>query len=88
MYSTYTEAKLIVAEGFIRTLKTKIYKNVTSNDNKSYLCCLNKLIDAYNKSYHLSIGKNLYIMVILLWLKKSNSFIKLLDLKLVIDQDY
>ena len=34
MYSTYTEGKLIVAQGFVRTLKAKIYKNVTSNDNK------------------------------------------------------
>ena len=31
MYSTYNEGKSVVAERFIRTLKSKIYKYVTSN---------------------------------------------------------
>ena len=30
---------------------------MTANDNKSYLGCLNKLVDEYNNSYHCSIGK-------------------------------
>ena len=30
MYSTYNEGKSVVAERFIRTLKNKIYKHMTS----------------------------------------------------------
>ena len=30
---------------------------MTCNNNKSYLACLNKLVDQYNKTYHRSIGK-------------------------------
>ena len=30
---------------------------MTCNNNKSYLVCLNKLVDQYNKTYHRSIGK-------------------------------
>ena len=48
MYSTHNEGKSVIAERFIKTLKSKIYKkNVTANDNKSYL---NKLVDQYNNT--------------------------------------
>ena len=30
---------------------------MTANDSKSYLSCLNKLIDEYNNTYHHSINK-------------------------------
>ena len=30
---------------------------MTANDNKSYLPCLNKLVDQYNNTYHHSINK-------------------------------
>ena len=30
---------------------------MTANNSKSYLPCLNKLVDHYNKTYHHSIGK-------------------------------
>ena len=58
---------------------------MTTNDNKYYLGYLNKLIDQYNNTYHRSIGKEPFIMIILLWLKKLNRVIKLLNLKLVIE---
>ena len=51
MYSTHNEGKSVIAERFIKTLKSKIYKKMTANDNKSYLLYLNKLVDQYN---HLS----------------------------------
>ena len=41
MYSTHNEGKSVIAERFIITLKSKIYKKITANDNKSYL--INKL---------------------------------------------
>ena len=58
---------------------------MTTNDNKYYLGYLNKLIDQYNNTYHRSIGREPFIMIILLWLKKLNRVIKLLNLKLVIE---
>ena len=54
MYLTH---KSIVAERFIRTLKDRMYKRITTNDSKFYLSYLNKLVDQYNNTYHCSIGK-------------------------------
>ena len=45
MYSTHSEGKSVIAERFIKTLKSKIYKRMTANDSNSYLPHLNKLID-------------------------------------------
>ena len=50
MYSTHNEGKSLIAEKFIKTLKSKIYKKMTANDSKSYLPYLNKLVDQYNNS--------------------------------------
>ena len=57
MYSTHNRGKSIVVDRFIRTLKGKIYKKMTANDNKSYLGYMNKLVEKYDNSYHLSICK-------------------------------
>ena len=45
MYSNQNEGKSVAAEGFIRTLKGKIYKKMASNNNKTYLVYLNSLVD-------------------------------------------
>ena len=37
MYSTHSEGKSVVAERFIKTLKTKIYKYMTSLYQKIYI---------------------------------------------------
>ena len=55
MYFTHNEGKLVIAERFIKTLKAKMYKKMTTNDSKSYLSYLNKLIDQYKNTYHHSI---------------------------------
>ena len=47
----------MVGERFIRTLKDKIYKNMTANISKSYQGYLNKLVDEYHNTYHCSVGK-------------------------------
>ena len=60
MYSTYNEDKSVIAERFIKTLKSKIYKKMEANDSKSYLPYLNKLVDQYNNTYHHSINKKTY----------------------------
>ena len=46
MNSTHNEGKLVIAERFIKTLKS--LKKMTANDSKSYLSYLNKLADEYN----------------------------------------
>ena len=46
MYSIRNEGKSVVAEGFIRTLKTKIYKYMTSISKNVYI---NKLDDIANE---------------------------------------
>ena len=58
--------KSVVAEMFIRTLKSEIYKIMTASNSKSYLGYLNKLVDEYNDTYHYSIGKSLFMLIILL----------------------
>ena len=57
MYSTHNEGKSVIAERFIKTLKSTIYKKRTANDNKSHLPYLNKLADQYYSTYHHSINK-------------------------------
>ena len=57
MYSTHNEGKSVISERFIKTLKSKIYKKVTANNNKSYLPYLHKLVDHYNNTDDHSINK-------------------------------
>ena len=57
MNLTHKVNKPVVAKRFIRTLKGKNYKKITTNVCKSYLRYLNKLVDEYNISYHHSIGE-------------------------------
>ena len=45
MYSTHNEGNPVFGERFMKTLKSKIYKRMTTNNNKSYLPYLNKLVD-------------------------------------------
>ena len=45
IYTTLNEGKPVMTEKFIKTLKAKIYKKMTSNESKSYLSYLNKLVD-------------------------------------------
>ena len=52
MYSTYNEVKSVVAERFIRTLKTKIYKHMTAVSKIVYFDVLNDIVDKYHNTYH------------------------------------
>ena len=58
MYSTHNEGEPVIAEMFIKTLKTKIYKKMPTNDRKSYLGYLNKLVSQCKNNYHQSFNKN------------------------------
>ena len=55
MYSTYNEEKFVVAERFIRTLKTKIYKYVTTISKNVYFDDSDNIVDEYNNTYHRTI---------------------------------
>ena len=56
MYSTHNEGKSVVAERFIRTLKGKIYKYMTSISKNVYLDKLDDIVDKYNPKCKLIIS--------------------------------
>ena len=56
MYSTYNEGKSVVAERFIRTLKNKLYKHVTSVGKNVYYDVLDDIVEKYNGTINRSIG--------------------------------
>ena len=55
MYSTNNEGKSVIAERFIRTLKNKIYKYMTSVSKNVYIDKLDDIVDEYNNTYHRTI---------------------------------
>ena len=52
VHSAHNERKWAVAERFIRTLKNKIYKYMTSVSSNTYINKLDEIINKYNNSYH------------------------------------
>ena len=52
MYSIHNEGKSVVVERFIRTLKTKIYKYMTSISKNVYIDKLDDIVNEYNNTYH------------------------------------
>ena len=84
MYSIHSEGKSVVAERFIRTLKTKIYKYMTSISKNVYIDKLDDIVNQYNNTYHRAIKikpvhvkDNTYID------SSKELIIKILNLKLV-----
>ena len=55
MYSIHYEGKSAVAEKFIRTLKNKIYKCMTSVSKKVYIDRLDDIVNECNNTYHRTI---------------------------------
>ena len=55
MYSIHNEGKSVVAERFIRTFKSKIYKYMTSISKNVYIDKLDDIVDEYNNTYHTTI---------------------------------
>ena len=55
MYSTYNEGKSVVAERFIRTLKNKLYKYMTSIGKNVYYDVLDYIVNEYNNTKHSTI---------------------------------
>ena len=55
VYSTHNEGKSVVAERFTRTLKSKIYKHMTSISKNVYIDKLDDIVDECNNTYHTTI---------------------------------
>ena len=55
MYSTYNEGKSAVAERFIRTLKSKLYKHMTAIGKNVYYDVLDDVLNKYNNTKHSTI---------------------------------
>ena len=55
MYSTYNEGKSFVAERFIRTLKNKIFKHLTTISKNVYIDVLNDMVNKYINTVHKTI---------------------------------
>ena len=85
MYSTNNEGKSVIAERFIRTLKSKIYKYMTSISKNVYINKLYDIVNEYNNTYHttikmkpIDVKDNTYINT------SKKLIIKILNLKLEI----
>ena len=55
MYSIDNEGKSAVAERFMGTLKTKIYKYMTSISKNVYIDKLDDIVNKYNNTYNRTI---------------------------------
>ena len=55
MYQIHNKGKSVVAERFIRTLKTIIYKYMTSISENVYIDKLDDIVGEYNNTYHRTI---------------------------------
>ena len=90
IYSMHNTGKSVIAERFIRTLKNKIYKRMTSILKNVYIDNLEDIVNKYNNTYH-SIIKMKPVDV--KWetyidSSKKKLIIKILNSKLVILVEY
>ena len=85
MYSIHDEGKSVIAGRFIRTLKNKIYKYMTSISNYLYINKLDDIVDEHNNTYHRTIRLSLLMLKIInILILKKKLMIDILNLKLVI----
>ena len=55
MYSTHNEGKSVIAIRFIRTLKNKFCKYMTSISKNVYIGKLDDIVNKYNNTYHITV---------------------------------
>ena len=72
MYSGNNEGKSVVVERLIKTLKSKIYKHMTTIGKNVYFNVLNDIVKNYSNSFHSSIKMKPKDV-------KDNSFIENVD---------
>ena len=68
MFSAHNEGKSVVAERFIRTLKNKIWKYMTSISKNVCIDKLDDIANKYNNTYHSTINMKPFDV-------KSNTYI-------------
>ena len=90
MYSRHNEGNSVLAERFIRALKNKIYKYMTSISKNVFIDKLDDIINKYNITYHntikmkpVDVKSNTYIDS-----SKKKLMINTLNLKLVTLLEY
>ena len=54
-YSAYNEGKSVVAERFVKTLKNKLYKNMTAISKNVYYDVLDDIVNEYDNTKHSTI---------------------------------
>ena len=72
MYSIHSEGSSVVAERFFRTLKTKIYKYMTSLPKNIYIDKFDNIVNEYNNTYHRTIKMKRVVV-------KDNAYIDLME---------
>ena len=60
MYSTFNEGKSVVAERFIKTLKNKIYKHMTTIGKNIYFNDLDDIVKKYCPQFNKDETKRCY----------------------------
>ena len=55
MYLTHNEGKSVIAEIFVKTLKNKIFKYMTSVSKNLYFDKLDDIVTEFNNTYHRTI---------------------------------
>ena len=55
MHSTHNKIKSVAAERFIRTLRNKIYKHLTTVSKNICIDKLEDVVDEFNNTYHKTI---------------------------------
>ena len=85
MYPIHNEGKSVVAKRFIKTLKTKIYKHMTSLSKNLCIDKLDDIVNEYNNTHHrtikmkpVDVKDNTFITLL------KQLIINILSLKLVI----
>ena len=85
MYSTHNEGRSVVTERFIRTLKNKIYKYISSIPKNVYTDKFDDIITKYNNTYHSTIKTKLVGVNSSTYVYSSKDIIeKIFNLKLVV----
>ena len=54
-FTTHSERQANYVERFIKTIKSRIWRHIRSQNSRRYIDILQKLVDSYNKSWHSGI---------------------------------
>ena len=81
IYLIHNKGKSVVAERFIRTIKNKINKYMTSVSKNVYVEKLDDAVNKYNNTYHRTIKMKPTMLLMILMVKKFKEIKMSLELK-------